>query len=347
MNEKINRRGFISGCLLASATLPGFISLEEQALLNHQDHPTPRKYFKSRVSKKDMPTGKLGKLKLSRILGGGNIISGWCHQRDLLYVSKLAQAYLTKEKQQDTLEIMESSGINGIIIDMIQMEIINNYNKDRGGKMKTIVGVREDWGAWQKGDWDKLKVEIDKTIDMGADTMYLHGGYCDRMVEAERTENVELIGRGLEYIHDKGYEAGLGSHSIYVPMDCDKQGIEPDYYVKTFHHDNYWSATPKDKRKKFCVDGKKHLDHNEFHDNIYCLEPEKTAEYMKSKKQPWVAFKVLAAGAIPPESAFKYAFENGVDFVSIGMFDFEVEDNAQTTVDILKDLDGRERPWRA
>ena len=37
-----------------------------------------------------------------------------------------------------------------------------------------------------------------------------------------------------------------------VPIECDKLGIKPDFYVKTFHHDNYWSAIPKEYREDFC-----------------------------------------------------------------------------------------------
>ena len=75
-------------------------------------------------------------------------------------------------------------------------------------------------------------------------------------------------------------------------------------------------------------------------------DPEATAEYMVEKTKPWIAFKVLAAGAIPPKSGFKYAFENGADFVVEGMFDFEVAEDVQALKDVLPDVQ-RERPWCA
>ncbi|MBK9137519.1 MAG: hypothetical protein IPM17_01945 [Verrucomicrobia bacterium] len=49
---------------------------------------------------------------------------------------------------------------------------------------------------------------------------------------------------------------------------------------------------------------------------------------MRSVKKPWIAFKTMAAGAIPPKNAFRYAFRSGADFVLAGMFDFETEEDA-------------------
>jgi hypothetical protein len=115
--------------------------------------------------------------------------------------------------------------------------------------------------------------------------------------------------------------------------------------MKTMHHDQYWSAHPREFRVPFEVDGKKHLDHNKFHDNCFCLFPEKTVDFVNKTKVPVMGFKVLAAGAIEPKDGFRWAFENGADFICVGMFDFQVVDNINITLDILKDLK-REREWR-
>lgn len=294
--------------------------------------------------KATLPTAKLGKLQLSRLIAGGNLLSGWCHQRDLLFVSKLAQAYLTQRKQFDTLQMLEEMGVNSIVIDMLQIDIVQKYRKERGGQMKMVASIRQGWGDWSSPDWEDLKTQIRLAIDKGPDTVYVHGGYADRLVQAGRPDRVELIGKALQFIREQGLTAGLGAHALEVLKACDQQQVEPDYYVKTFHHDQYWSATPRDRRKPFCVDGPRQQDHNEFHDNIFCLDPEATAAFMLDKPQPWIAFKVLAAGAIPPKSGFKYAFENGADFLAVGMFDFEVAENVDTAAELLKNLP-RERPW--
>ena len=68
---------------------------------------------------------------------------------------------------------------------------------------------------------------------------------------------------------------------------------------------------------------------------------------MKGIAKPWIAFKVMAAGAIPPASAFKYAYENGADFVLAGMFDFEIEEDVKLAREALAAASQRQRPWRA
>lgn len=297
-------------------------------------------------SKGTVPVGKLGKINISRIISGGNIISGWCHQRDLLFVSNLAKAYLCEEKQFEILQMLEERGVNTLVIDMIQQDLVNKYKKERGGRIQSLVAVRQAWSDWERPSLEDLQKEITSAVDKGASALFLHGGYCDRLVQSSRPENVDLLGKALEFIRRKGLMAGLGSHALEVPMACDKQGIQPDFYFKTFHHDKYWSATPKEHRQRFCVDGPRSQDHNGFHDNIFCIDPQETIEYMAEKKQPWIAFKVLAAGAINPRSGFKYAFENGADFVAVGMFDFEVAEDIQAAKDVLSQVQQRERPWR-
>ena len=70
---------------------------------------------------------------------------------------------------------------------------------------------------------------------------------------------------------------------------------------------------------------------------------------MAKVRKPWIAFKILAAGAIPPRHAFPYAFKSGADFILVGMFDWQVAENARWARRIVglvsKPESQRIRPW--
>ena len=80
---------------------------------------------------------------------------------------------------------------------------------------------------------------------------------------------------------------------------------------------------------------------------MFCLFPDESIEFMKNKNIPWIAFKVLAGGAILPEDGFRFAFENGADFICVGMFDWQIVDDVNVTLDVLKQVTERERDWMA
>jgi hypothetical protein len=314
----------------------GLIGLEERILLAAmQNGSEPNAINPPSPNDAKIPTGKIGNLTISRLIMGGNLIGGWAHSRDLMYVSKLFTAYNTKDKIFETLNLAEQQGINTIIIDCQQMDIINKYKKENAGKIQTIASV--------KPQEDNPFADIDKTADKGASTIYLHGAACDSLVKRGR---IDVIEKALEYIRKKGLLAGVGGHSVYVLQQCRETKIQPDYWVKTFHHDKYWSAHPKEKREPFSVDGKMSDDHNEYHDNMFCLEPQETIEFMNTEEKPWIAFKTMAAGAILPTDGFKYAFENGADFIAAGMFDFQLKQDSTIACDLLNKTKQRERPWR-
>ena len=68
---------------------------------------------------------------------------------------------------------------------------------------------------------------------------------------------------------------------------------------------------------------------------------------MAGFQKPWIAFKVMAAGAIPPEKAFRFAFQGGADFICAGMFDFQVAEDVAIAKKVLAESLDRTRPWMA
>ena len=281
-----------------------------------------------------LPKGKIGNLEITRMIMGCNLISGYAHARDLLYANTLFKAYNTDQKILETFHLGEMAGINASFITNPNFPVFHKYLKLYGGKMQTICQT-------YLPD-DNFFGDIDLAIANGTTMLYIQGGVADRYV---REGKIKELASAIEYIKKKGYLAGCGGHALEVVKTCEREGIPIDFYVKTFHHDKYWSAHPESERIEFSVDVNKYLDHNKIHDNMFDLFPVQTAEYMKEIKKPWFAFKVLAGGAILPKDGFRYAFENGADFICVGMFDFQIVDDVNTACEILSELKERQRPW--
>lgn len=282
------------------------------------------------------PKGKIGKFEISRLVLGGNLIAGFSHARDLLYTNSLFKAYNTEQKIYETLILAEKAGINTINIPFPSCALMSKYKKVTGSKIIVISQVAPNM---RTGD---IYDQINRAIDFGIDIIQIQGNQCDFMV---RDNRIEVIGNMLEKIKSNGYIAGLAAHTVDALIATEAEGIIPDYYMKAMHHDQYWSAHPLENRVPFEVDGKKYLDHDKFHDNMFCLFPDRTVEFVSKSKIPVMGFKVLAAGAILPQDGFKWAFENGADFICTGMFDFQIVNDVNICIDTLSNLGNRKREW--
>ena len=287
--------------------------------------------------KGEVPRGKIKHIEMSRIIPGGNLIAGFAHSRDLIYVSNMIKNYFTDEKVIETLWLYEACGINTTILrtDENTIRILDKFRK-RGGKIQ--------WIAQTYPQDDDLS-NIQMAIDGGAVGAFVMGNIADKLVYENR---MEYIAKPVEFIRSQGLIAGVAGHAIKVPMACVENGIETDFFMKTIHHDKYWSAHPAENRDEFMHDLQyDSLDRNQYHDNMWCASPDEVTAFFKKCKTPWIGYKVLAAGAISPEDGFKYAFDKGADFICVGMFDFQVIANANIVHNILNSNLNRKRNWFA
>ncbi len=263
-----------------------------------------------------LPQAKIGKASFSRMILGGNLIGGWSHARDLIYVSKLVKAYHHRDKIFETFALAEQCGVNTVLTNPLLCDVINDYWR-RGGKIQFISDC---------GGKDVFEM-TQKSIDRGACACYVQGAVADKLVEEGK---FDLIAKTMELTRKNGLSAGIGGHKLTTIQQCVDKGLHPDFWMKTLHKTNYWSATTKPE-----------------HDNIWCDDAEAVAQYMRQLKEPWIAFKILAAGAIEPKAAFQWAFENGADFICVGMYDFQIVDDVNLAANVLNGKLARGRDWCA
>jgi len=298
-SQTLNRRHFLKASAIAGLALDT-LPLEAQMEAGGPAKPKPASV--------GLPLGHIGKLKVTRLICGGNLFSGFAHSGDLLYVHSLLQHYFTDDKILDTLQLCEESGINTTLLrtDEQIVRVLKRYRKERGGKLQ--------WIAQTYPEPDDLKDNIRLAIDNGAVGAYCMGGVADdTFVKAGKAE---LLGEVVSFIKQNGLVAGIGSHSMETAIISERQGFDPDFYFKTFNPVGFYTQDTRD-----------------------------VAALMKTIKKPWIAFKVLGAGRVLPKDGFDLAFRSGADFINVGMYDFQVQENVSLVGEVVKGHERRDRPW--
>jgi hypothetical protein len=245
----------------------------------------------------------------------------------LAYVSMLMRRYNTPAKVRETLESGEANGITAINTWVMDdnSQIFDHWKS--GGKMKWFAQVRLDSGGGF--------AQIQKAIDQGATGIHLTGDAAEGLLTQGKFDRV---GDTVQFIKSQKRIAGVAAHDLQVMVECEKLGLDVDFYQKTFHSHEYYTAPRADETGALGT-----------HDNSWCKDPQAVIDFMAGVKKPWIAFKILAAGAIHPRAAFPYAFKGGADFILVGMFDWQIEEDAKLAKRVIGIVAGpdskRTRPW--
>jgi len=327
MSQGMNRRKFVKGSLLTGLT--GSLTTSSAASQTAGSAETSAGNEPS-AAENSLPKGRIGHLEVSRLLLGGNLLTHYTHSRDLKYVYKLAAQYNTEEKILETLAIAETHGVNTLAIHTVDypLEILEKHRR-RGGLMQWIICPT----APIKPDMKEYSSQVQKLVSNGTDAIYLWGVHADRLVAKNK---IDLIAKAVQVAKNYAPLSGVGAHDLNVIKQCEKHNVGADFYIKTLHHHDYPTG-PKPEELKG--------PYSEF-PGYWCKDPQETVDFMKTVSKPWIAFKVMAAGAIPPASAFDYAYRSGADFLLAGMFDFEIKQDAAIAREMIAKNATRERPWR-
>jgi len=321
-----------------AVTGPTFIARsdkQEYARLKALDLNDPKIVAKQ----KKMPVAKIGKLSVGRLISGSNLISMNMHARDLDYVQSLAAHYNTEERIFMTLKKCEEYGVNTIVLKNhnFRQFRLSKYWDEWGGKMQWLADVITT-------DINKYEKLLAEHLELGASAAYLWGGASDIWYYQKKQDNII---KAFEIMKRYDIPVGICAHRLEPIAFCEKEGLVPDFYMQTLHHNRYWSAHPKENRRFMEMYEKESPDHAEYHDNMFCHNHAETVAFMQDVKVPWIAFKVLAAGAIGAKDGLNYAFARGADFVCLGMFDFQVKQDVELTLKAIAKSKNRKRPWIA
>ena len=303
--RKFGRRDLLKNSLGASAALVGGISYEREALMAHM--MAPQQDAAATKPVKGLQRGKFGNYEVSRLIIGGDPVSGIAHAGELVYQADFMKQYFSTPKILETLTLAEQNGINTLLM-RADDRIISHYQmfkKERGGTLQWIATSAPEQGS---------PVENSKRArDNGAIAVYLHGGIADGLVKAGK---VDEIGEIVEGFKNVGIMAGIGAHLLDTARACVHARIDPDFYMVTINRVNY-----------------------------YCSEAAEVGIFMRSIKKPWIAFKVLGAGRMKPQEGFRLAFEHGGDFLAVGMFDWQIRDDVALVQEMLTKGINRDRDW--
>jgi len=312
----MNRREFIRNSVLATTALAAGTRLTATPA-----NPAPKGM---------LPMGKIGKLNITRLILGGNLLTRVQHAHGLRYLSKLVKSYNTDSKVRETIELAEASGINTLSVNITPSvcKTLNDHRKN-GGKIQWIL-----YTTSSIEEFDTYRDELHRMATDGAEAIYIWGCHAD--VYAVQGK-LGVLAKAVEEIKLLDLPCGMGAHDLRSIQAVEKAGMPVDFYIKTLHHHRYHSA-PRAGEATHVVSEEP---------GYWCKNPEETIAFMKDVAKPWIAFKVMAAGAIPPKDAFPYSFNNGADFILAGMFDFDVEDDCQIARDAFAKCQTRPRPWRA
>jgi len=269
-----------------------------------------------------LPTIQIGENEVTRLMCGGNPISGISHfsaemDEDMLH-------YYTMPRLQALLDECWRQGINTVQTrgDRHTMRMYMEH-RDNGGQLQ--------WIAQTASEFADIHANIARIADFGPIAIYHHGTHTDNSWHEGK---IDQVADYLKAIHDHGLPAGIGTHIPEVVKYAEDNGWETDFYMSCFYDlARSYKAAPAVEQAAYARD--------RFPDG----DPDRMTAVMRAVQKPCLGFKLMAANrkCSTPESvkqAFQYAFESikPTDAVVVGMFpkySNQVAENAGYVREIL------------
>jgi hypothetical protein len=269
-----------------------------------------------------LPTIKLGRHEITRLIVGGNPFYGYSHFNRLLSQHMLEWA--TPERIGDVLRQCERNGINTWQFSHTERTMSDlERHREQGGKLQ--------WILLSHAEIENDHKLIPGVVQRKPIGIVHHGGSAERKRRAGRVGEIRDF---LKAVRDSGTLVGLSTHDPAFLEEVESRNWDVDFYMTALYH---LTRTPEQFEKML---GQKPLG------EVYLpQDPPRMCKAIRQTKKPCLAYKVLAAGRATDspkqiDAAFQFAFDNikPTDGMIIGMypryFD-QVSDNAERVRRIL------------
>src|SRR5436190_15971902 len=269
-----------------------------------------------------LPTIKLGKHEITRLIIGGNPIYGYSHFNKIL--SQYQTQWHTPERVVELLKHCEAKGINTWQNSYAERTLsdLDRY-RAAGGKM--------NWLLLGKPDWDSNPHLIDDAAKRKPIGIAPHGALGERLL---REKKINVLTGLLKRIRDQGVLVGLSAHNPALIELAEEKGWDVDYYMCCL----YYLTRPREEYEKL-------LGGNLPLGEIYLpSDPSRMFRVIQSTRKSCLAYKILAAGRrIESPAQVRQCLETALsnikptDAVIVGMYQQlgdQVGDNAEIVRDI-------------
>jgi hypothetical protein len=249
-----------------------------------------------------LPTLRLGKYELSRLVLGSNPLAGASHFNPIL--DQLMKEWNTPEKVMEILKRCEQAGYRGwqLHTDPKLLDCLKRYRAE-GGKMH----------AFTLSDYKDPKGSIAELAQTGVIGIVHHGERTDIALRERKMDDVNEF---IKAAKGAGLLAGVSMHNPAVIDHIEGKGWDPDFYMTCVYRR---SRTPEETRAEF--------NEATVGEPYFEKDPERMCKMIRQTKRTCFAFKILAAGRNiknpqAVDNAFKFVFSNikPNDGVIIGMF---------------------------
>jgi hypothetical protein len=251
-----------------------------------------------------LPTVDFFGHKVSRLICGGNPLSGFSHVSDELDDEMIE--YYTMPHIQALFDECLKHGIN-------TFQSRGDRHQMRAFLEHRLAGGKIQWIAQTASEFRSVEANIDEIAYYKPIAIYHHGTHTDNSWHTGQIDKVRDL---VKHIKDKGLPAGIGSHIPQVIEYAEEKGWETDFYMCCMYDlARGYKAAPAEQQDAYARDK-------------FCAEdPARMAKTIRQVKKPCIAFKIMAASrkCTTPEctrKAFEFAFANikPTDMADVGIF---------------------------